>query len=723
MDTSNSVTSKGWKVTAVGDRIIRISSPLLSPESPGNSLQKYGFIREPEVAAPQKAERSGATMETTSARISIDDEEHISVTSSIGLPDLRFSLNSPSDGGYTLDWMLDADERLYGLGDQTRERLEHRGHTIRMHVANVVSYIPVPFLVSSRGYGILINTTYSHEWDLGKRTVDRAEIRVPKGAVDFYLFLGADFKSILQEYTSLTGRPVLPPKWSFGLWFICRNRADDREVINDLLNFRDRKIPCDVIGLEPGWMGKEYDYSLDKAWSKERFFMPSYNARHNFISAAKRMGFHLSLWLCQNYDLSHEAERMALKTDPEGGGRNGRLLDRISQDDADGDERLRNAVFSDTLAKPDEPWFDHLRKFVDQGADMFKQDGSLQVNEHPDRLWGNGMVDAEMHNLYPLLYSQQMYEGFRKHTGRRPCCFTAAGWTGLQRYTGTWTGDTGGEAKTLVGCINLAMVAHSLVTCDMEVTTPEGVHYGFLLPWAQVNSWNYFRHPWLLGDIMEPVFRFYASLRSRLLPYLYSYAQVAHASGCPLLRPMVLEFPADKGTFDIKTQWMLGREIMVSCFSKEVYFPLGTHWVDFWTGKIWNGGETITYEPPPGRGGGLFIRGNSILPLGPIRQYTGQQLDDPGMDLHITLLSNLSTEFEIYDDDGISFEYQKGAFRIVKIYAAREGSAVKVEAPDLLILRKIWIHSEGEIEEIALNGIPYKLKKSEVISNTYFWVK
>jgi alpha-glucosidase (family GH31 glycosyl hydrolase) len=158
-------------------------------------------------------------------------------------------------------------------------------------------------------------------------------------------------------------------------------------VISDALNFRREGIPCDVIGLEPGWMETNYDLSTEKEWSKERFPIPSYcqNGPHNFINAVKRMGFKLELWLCQEYDLSYEEERrLGAKLAGEEKEREAKF-----HQDAELDEHFSHPRYSDQITKKDEPWFEHLKKFVDQGVDFFKQDGAFHVCDHPDRLWGS----------------------------------------------------------------------------------------------------------------------------------------------------------------------------------------------------------------------------------------------------------------------------------------------------------------------------------------------
>ncbi len=652
----------------------------------GSALNRYGFIEK--IMSSGKDRRVGLNVKNNGFVLK-EKKGGFSLAGIVtaGEEETVFSLR------------MEKGERFYGLGDQTRDRLEQSGSSAVMKIENVSSYIPIPFIMSSRGYGLLVNTTFRHVWDIGRTKKDVLTVTVPKGTPEFYMFRGRDFKELLDLYTQLTGRPDLPPKWSFGLWFICRMYANDFEVVTDALNFRDRQIPCDIIGLEPGWMETFYDYSVDKKWDTKKFPIPSYapNGPNTFISALKRMGYKLELWLCNDYDLSYEEERkykLALKK--------ASGTSCFSEDDVEKDKHFTEPVLFDKFTKPEQPWFEHLKKFIDQGVDFFKQDGALQVCDHPDRLYGNGMTDGEMHNLYSLLYSKQMYEGFRAHTGKRPCCFTPSGWAGLQKYTGTWTGDTGGGPKTLVACLNLALSGHSLVTCDMETTTKEGIHYGFLMPWAQINSWNYFRHPWLQGTKLSSAMRDYAQLRSRLVPYIYTYAYHAHKTGMPIMRPLALEIPDEPAAANNLNEYFLGRELLVTAFTEDIYLPKG-QWVDRWTGKVYAGGKKFRYVPPEGKGGGLFLRENSILPLGPLRQYT-EEPSCEGYSLEIFVNEGGNAEFGLYDDDGITFAYEKGDYRIYRFRAACNKGVLAVTVPKDFKVDAIIIYSTGKPDRFTVNG-------------------
>jgi len=700
----DAMASGGWMVraTALSANVFRFSMYRPGTE-PGSGLNRYGFLRAdwPPVAVNEHRSTNGVTLATSAGNLALGWDAGAATVrlGTAGGAEIFSGRVSPNPrAGGVVEFGLAEGERFFGLGDQTRDRIEHRGTKIDMWIINVRSYIPVPFVMSSRGYGLLVNTTFRHGWDLGKVRPDTGRVYLPAGNIDFYLILGGQPAELLDHYTQLTGRPALPPKWSFGLWFICRTQANDFEAVSNAREFRDRGIPCDVIGLEPGWMSTNYDLSVDKTWHDERFRVPPYNPQHNFISALKRMGFRLELWLCNDYDLSIEEERRLGRdvTKPDPG------MKEFLADDAEQDTHFTEPVRFDKITKPDQPWFEHLKRFVDLGVDFFKQDGAFQVCEHPDRGWANGMSDTEMHNLYPLFYSRQMFEGFRAHTGRRPCCFTPAGWAGLQAYTGTWTGDTGGGPKTLIACLNLALSGHYLSTCDMDVADRRAIHYGFFMAWAQVNSWHYFRHPWLLGDELYPVFLGYARLRSRLVPYIYTYARQAHLTGLPIMRPMAIECPGDPSWDETLTQYFFGRELLISAFADQVRLPEG-HWCDFWTGRWYTGPSEFAYAPPADRGGGCFVRANSIVPLGPVTDFVGQKTDE-GLELRLYLREGGQAAFELYDDDGVSFDYERGRFTISRFEASCRDGVVEATAPVAVRVDRVAAWLESRPREMRFNG-------------------
>jgi len=684
------------------------------PEQP---LIRYGFFRDdwPDVPVETTTDGDRVTVRSEALAVTMHTATgEATIADAAGNELLRSAAPPVVDDGLTeARFVLGPEQTFYGLGDQQRERLELRGTLGDLWVRNVTGYIPIPFFWSPDGFGLLVNTTRRLIVDLGHTSPDWFGFRQPEGCLDVYFIHGPTPAEIITRYTDLTGKPPLPPKWAFGLWFVCRTQANDREFLEDCLQFRDRQIPCDAISLEPGWMEHNYDYAITKDWSKERFPVPDYDrnpGRYTFLRAARRMGFKPGLWLCQDYDLSYEAER---RVQAQGSA----AADQAEKRGFEQDEHLSLARRMDQLTDPNVPWFGHLKDFVDQGVEWFKQDGSNQVLDHPDRLWGNGMRDDEMHNLYPLLYSKQMYEGFAEHTGRRPFGFTVAGWAGLQRWTATWTGDTGGEEGPLVGCLNMALSAHGMNTVDMEVTTKAGIHFGFVLPWAQLNSWNYFRHPWFQGDELEGFFRRCATRRYDLIPYLYTAAWQAHRTGVPMMRPMPLMWPHDPEAPKCLRQFMLGDALLAACFTDEVYLPEG-QWHHFHGPRSspLQGGRWLKLKDVEEHGA-LLVRHGAIIPTDiaearydGVHAYVGA---DRAYAQGYSIWPAEHGETLLYEDDGLTFGYEQDHFRTTRVTYEQTDKrlVVKIRAPEGAYPdapQTRWLdldfHNVREPERVVVNG-------------------
>jgi hypothetical protein len=243
-------------------------------EPPLPDLIRYGFFRDDWPEASVQVTRTGAASDLL--RVSVDAEGRLRIADADGdelLAETEPALPGP-EPGFRLRFGLSPQSRLTGLGDQNRERIDHRGMSGDLWGRNVSSYIPIPLLISSDGYGVLLNTTRRVLYDLGATSDDWFGFEAEGQSADWYFIYGPSPAETLDRYTQVTGRPMMPPRWAMGLWFICRTQADAHEFISDCLNLRREGIPCDAIGLEPGWMERNYDYSLDKRWSDERFPIP-----------------------------------------------------------------------------------------------------------------------------------------------------------------------------------------------------------------------------------------------------------------------------------------------------------------------------------------------------------------------------------------------------------------------------------------------------------------
>ena len=643
-----------FELRALGNGVFRVRACTADGFSE-SLLSRYRLIREPDV-------RAVSDSAVCDGRIALRADGDTLILSG-GRRTVTLTASAPAGEryrhhGFALDVPLAKGERFYGLGDETRETIQKRGHTADMWIENVTSYGPIPFLVSSDGWAIFTNLTFRHSFDIGGTDPDTLRITASDGGLDFYLFDCGSMKACIAAYTAMTGRPQVLPKYAYGFMYVLNMYSDARSMLDDCRIFRDRGIPCDILGLEPSWMSKNYDYSTEKSWNAERFQNPYWRPANQsgsgtFFYPLQQMNFRFSLWLCIDYDLLYK-EEADLGID--------KSAEKLNTDWTDAEERdghLDDSVFMDPITRPREPWFEHLKKFVDNGAAAFKLDGSNQVSPHPDRLWARKYLDAEVHNVYPVLYARQMTQGFEEYTGRRSLIYTAAMYAGTPGYAATWAGDTGGGPKPLVSLLNFSMTGHSNSTCDMLFTSPDGVHCGFLMPWAQYNDWAYWRYPWIQNPAQEEVIRFYANLRSSLFPTIYAAAYKAWEEGLPIARPLSLIYE-DTDRFDeAKNLYFFGDSLLVGAFDMRLALPEGT-WVDFWTEEDLEGGRELDYVPPEGRGGALLVKAGAVF---------ARMEPQPSITDHIPETICLEWypregaqgSFELFEDDGESLAYRSGA--------------------------------------------------------------
>lgn len=537
-----------------------------------------------------------------------------------------------------------AGERFYGLGTASSRRIQLRGHGYRLWAQYRGNFGydgqgpweqtegPVPLLIGTGGWGVFVNTTWVHYYDIGRYEADRAFFWGPGGPLDFYLLIGKTMPELIARYTDITGKPRLMPEFGYGLTYVSQITQNEHEILNDSRLFRDRGIPCDIMGVEPQWMKKNYDSSHDKEWNPDKFYVPSWmgpdSKSGTFIGGLDRTGFKLSLWLVCNDDMTLEEER------------------RVA---------VREGRGKDFPTTPD-AWFNHLQKFVRNGARCFKMDPENLIQEHVGRPYNNGRTDLENHNLTQILYHKQMCEGFEEFTKERAMNHYCAAYAGVQHWGATTMGDNGGGQKALVWMLNYAMSGHMNTSCDMDASA-RGMHFGFLQPWSQYNNWGYARQPWFLGKKLEQMCRDYARLRYSLMPYLYSAAHVGHRTSMPILRPMPLAFPEDVKLADNLSQYMLGESLLVAAFTDHVQLPAG-HWIDYWSGTDYTGPMEMTSVYPAHRGGALFIKAGAILPYWPEMDHVGEK---PVETIRLEVYPEGQSLFTLYEDDGHSLNYLKGA--------------------------------------------------------------
>ena len=516
-------------------------------------------------------------------------------------------------------WAADADrvwayetfalrpgEQLYGLGERFHGpslRGKRLAHWIDQPFGtNTTDKVmkSVPLLVSNRGYGVFVHHPEEAWFDLGAGSTASASYLVQADQLDTFVILGEP-KQVLERYTVLTGRAPVPPDWSFGLWAsrcMYRSRAEVLEVLD---RFDELGIAIDAVNLDPLWMAiatRTNGYSAD--------FVPNTADFGDIADLAAELhgrGVRLCLWL---NPLVHETSPA---WDPDRLVAGGAARERYGPDRA----------FVDFTGAGGDWWRDEIAALMAAGVDAVKLDHG-EVLPVDVRL-ADGRGGAEAHNLYPLLAS------IVAASAGAPVAFTRAGTAGSQRYPVHWAGDTQATWAGLAGAIRGGLAASwsgfAHWTADLGGFYLRDLHYahdddlGFRQPepelyvrWLQTVMLlshtrfhgNQPREPWHFGDAAVDVARTFAALRRSLRPYLLDCAQEAAATGVPVLRPLAMEFPDDRGAAEVDTEYLLGPALLVCPVLEpggrvELYLPPGG-WTDHFSGERAEGPGWVRREVP-----------------------------------------------------------------------------------------------------------------------------
>ena len=548
-----------------------------------------------------------------------------------------FSTDSSGPSACRVTFYTSPFEHLYGLGEKAT-RLDKRGQRLVCWNRNPygagseLAYKNIPFLVSTKGYGLFLNDTHRSTWDLGSRANFSKTIEVEGPALELFILLGGSPKEVLAKYAQVTGHAPLPPRWSFGVWFspgwgqhLLAWGMNQKSVLELAEELRRRHFPCDVLHLDPYWMGDKGYCSLQ--WGKERFPDPA-----GMIKELKEMGFRLCLWEHPYIDKETEmyregTEKGYLLKRGDGSVYDAHLVIRSGRAQQEYTETFYDlgGIVDFSSPRAVEWYKGKHRALLDVGVDVFKTDFGEEIPE--DAHFANGKTGKEMHNAYPLLYNRAVFEVTSERTDR-PMVWARSAFAGSQRMPVHWSGDPAADFPSLAATIragmNYGMSGVPFWTFDLggfkgEPTKEAYVRWvqtGLLISHSRFHGTSP-RIPWHYGEEVFRIVQRYVRLRYRLLPYIYGAALESTRTGLPMMRPLFLEFEDDPGSYAMEHQFLLGPSLLVVPVldpggKVEAYIPPSV-WYDLWTGERVTGPRLLKMElgldTMP-----LYVRENAIMP-------------------------------------------------------------------------------------------------------------
>jgi alpha-D-xyloside xylohydrolase len=538
-----------------------------------------------------------------------------------------------------LSWSIRNGEKFFGLGEKWNkvEKSSTRATIWASDTcgsnSNDMSYKSIPYLLSSRGWGIFLHSSFRSFWEVGSFSYVSGSCLTEDDKLDAFLFFGDGIKELIRIYTGLTGRPAMPPKWALGLWMSRCQYMNAGEAEAAMDGLRTRGIPADVIHLDPLWMKTHYYFKIGVDACD---FIKNDAAFPDLPGLWKKWranGFKTCLWVnpyipeggeIYDYAASHD---YLLKSTCGG-------LARLSHG-----EPVGMVDFSNPAAR--EWWKGKLKELLADGAAVLKPDYGDRIPE--DALFHNGKTGRELHNMFLFWFTETCYQAC-KEVHDYGMVWRRAGYIGSQRYPGTWAGDTRSTWEEMLACLRGGLSAgfngDAFWAGDIggftgPTPSPElyirWAQWGLLSPLARFHGTNCPREPWHFGDTAVAVVKHYAQLRYRLMPYLVRCAEEACASGLPILRHLHLEYPNEPGTEFIDDQYLLGPDLLVApvfaagATERTVYFPAG-QWIDFDDASTVYDGPRWHTVPAPLERIPLFRRATAELLL---NQATTEYIEQP----------------------------------------------------------------------------------------------
>ncbi|QFK72470.1 alpha-xylosidase [Pradoshia sp. D12] len=519
---------------------------------------------------------------------------------------------------------LDVGELIYGLGERFTPFVKN-GQTVDIWnedggTSSEQAYKNIPLYLSNKGYGVFVNHPEKVSFEIGSEKVSKAQFSVPGESLEYFIINGSTMKDVLEKYTTLTGKPSLPPAWTFGLWLSTSFTTDyDEETVNHFIDgMLERDIPLDVFHFDCFWM-KEFEW-CNFEWDKRVFPEPE-----SMLKRLKDKGLKICLWINPYIGQKSPLFKEGLE--------NGYFIKRKDGHVWQWDKWQPGLAVVDFTNPEACKWFEEkLEALIDMGVDSFKTDFGERIPT--DVVYHDGSDPQKMHNYYTYLYNKIVYELLERKLGKgEAAVFARSASVGSQKFPVHWGGDCWSTypsmAESLRGGLSFGLSGFSYWSHDIagfeHGATPDlykrWTQFGLLSSHSRYHGNTEYKVPWIYDEEAVDVTRTFTKLKNSLMPYLYRMARESAETGVPMMRPMILEYMEDESCHYLDRQYMLGDSLLVAPIFNEdgkvtYYLPKGK-WTNFLTNEVVDGGtwqaEEHGYMTLP-----LMAKPNSLIAVGSV---------------------------------------------------------------------------------------------------------
>ena len=652
------------RVEPWGQHSLRVRGTLwrgIRDDLPGALLDQPGGTAEIEIAGPlARISNGGLTAEMSAAGqlrfLGADGRELLSETTPhfTGPPTRRY--RTVGGGMHHFEVLFNASdtERFYGLGQHQHGRLDQKGAVVELVQRN--TEVNIPFLVSSRGYGLLWNHPGIGRVELGT-TVTRWVSEATR-QWDYWITAADEPAGLLRAYTEVTGRAPLMPAWAAGFWQCKLRYKTQDELLGIAREYKRRGLPLSVIVIDYFHWTRQGEWRFDPADWPDPAAM---------VAELEQLGVKLmvSIWPTVNPGSENYAEmdEAGLLVGNEHG-----FPTQLAIWDRGSTARVPMTFYDAT--NPDARayvWSKVREGYYKYGISTWWLDACEPelVPEQPENLRYHAGPGAEVSNIYPMLHARGFYEGMRAEGETEILSLCRSAWAGSQRYGAlVWSGDIDSTFEDLrrqiPAGLNIGLSGIPWWTTDIggfkngEITSPSfrelivrWFQFGVFCPVFRLHG---IRQPgtmigaeqtgaanevWSFGDEQYGIIRQLLFLRERLRPYVMEQMRIAHETGLPPMRPLFLDFPADPESWDVDDQFLLGSDILVApvvtegARERRVYLPAGATWRDGWTGAEHRGGGWLTAAAPLDTIPVYLRAGGSLEPFGPVASLAPAENTSP----------------------------------------------------------------------------------------------